>query len=165
MDKGGLNCMSGEFALVSRAEVISSNSPRKCGHEADPFVDAIFIQVDIFNSTSLAELCPLMERPRLLLECSGGDALLLVGSSFNESIQQIISGGRFRDMLKLSPVCEGNREVRDFVSMSSEMWWSRESESATKLFLPGICCEYKDDSNSISRRAIFREMHSWMSWS
>lgn len=75
-----------------------------------------------------------------LLFGSGGDSLLAGALARSEVSQETMSLGG-GEMLKVSGTWDGNNEEREVVSVVSDAWKSRESESATGLSVPRIHSE------------------------
>jgi len=90
----------------------------------------------VFDVTFLEELDPVTEVATLLGSGLSGDASFCGIDSSVDAIQEE-SVGSSGTMCKVEGAC--GRESKNVVSCSVFRWKSLERESATSLFLPGIC--------------------------
>ena len=135
--------------------MISSTSACKRWEEVWTLFWIVFLQPLIFNSHAFKESFPPVKAPSLLRDWRWGDACGLVDKWRSEYSQEVISGGSVK-MVKFCGVCCGTRVWKATVSWVVGMWWSRDRESAMKLWVPLMCWEYKLDSFFINNFANHR---------
>ena len=143
--------------------LILSAATCKRGQEVCTLFCTIFIKPLIFDSIVFQESFPSVKAPNFLLEGCWGDSCVLVKEVGSDCSQEIISGGRFK-IFKFFGVYTGSSRLGMWMRWVSGISQSRDKMSATILWMPRMCWEYRAASFWISILASHVATSSWAGW-